>query len=242
MTLFPLVVLNSLPSLQFFLRSSPICTRINYHFIYEDLPASHIEAAANVHNLLGIPSHQCLFSADTKHGYWAVNVHPDDHHYLAFHVPGIGQVQPTRMPQGARTSVFTFGELMNIVLRPIPSPKTELSLLHTKTPQDSALLAFYMDDTFGAFKTYQEQYMFLRDHFFPRMVWSKLKLAFSKLKIGMTKIFALGEEHEIGGRIRLKSDKIEKILTWPVPQDQTAVRAFLGTIQSIRRWFLVLLS
>ena len=45
------------------------------------------------------------------------------------------------------------------------------------------------------------------------MVWSKLKLAFSKLKIGMNKIFALGEEHEIGRRITLKLDKIEKILT-----------------------------
>ena len=41
----------------------------NYHFIYEDLLVSHMEAAANVHSLLGIPSHQCLFSDDIKHGY-----------------------------------------------------------------------------------------------------------------------------------------------------------------------------
>ena len=54
----------------------------------------------------------------------------------------------------------------------------------------------------------------------------------------MTKIFALGKEHEIGGRIRLKPDKIEKIFAWPVPQDQTAVRAFLGTIQFTRCWVL----
>ena len=74
------------------------------------------------------------------------------------------------MPQGARTSVFTFGELMNIVLGLIPSLKPELSLLHAKTPKDSALLAFYMDDIFGGFKTYQEQYIFLHDHFFLRMV------------------------------------------------------------------------
>ena len=80
------------------------------------------------------------------------------------------------MPQGARTSVFTFGELMNIVLGPIPSPKPEPSLLHAKTPKDSASLAFYIDDNFGAFKTYHEQYIFLRDHFLARMIWSKLKL------------------------------------------------------------------
>ena len=50
----------------------------------------------------------------------------------------------------------------------------------------------------------------------------------------MTKIFALREEYEIGGRVRLKPDKIEKILTWLVSQDQTALRAFFGTIQSTR--------
>ena len=55
----------------------------------------------------------------------------------------------------------------------------------------------------------------------------------SKVKIRMTKIFILGKEHKIGKRIRLKPDKIEKILTWLVPQDQIAVRAFLSTIQSI---------
>ncbi len=62
------------------------------------------------------------------------------------------------------------------------------------------------------------------------MVWSRLKPTLFKVKMGMTKIFALREEHKIGGRVRLKSDKIEKILIWPVPQDQTAVRAFLETI------------
>ena len=46
----------------------------------------------------------------------------------------------------------------------------------------------------------------------------------------MTKIFVLKKEYKIRGRIRLKSDKIEKILTWPIPKDQTAVIAFLGTI------------
>lgn len=46
----------------------------------------------------------------------------------------------------------------------------------------------------------------------------------------MTKIFTLGEEYEIRGKIRLKSDKIKKILTWPISQDQTVVRVFLASI------------
>ena len=67
------------------------------------------------------------------------------------------------------------------------------------------------------------------------MVWSKLKFLLLKLRVGITKIFALGEEYETGGRVRLKPNKIEKILNWPVPQDQARVRAFLGTIQSTRQ-------
>ena len=101
------------------------------------------------------------------------------------------QVQSTYMSKRARTSVFTFGELMNIVSGLILFLMPESSTLHTKTSKDSILLAFYMDDIFGAFKTYQKQYMFLHNYFFLRMVWSKLKLTFSNLKIGITKIFAL---------------------------------------------------
>lgn len=122
------------------------------------------------------------------------------------------------MPQGAKTLFFTFGELINIVLGPIPSSQLKSLLFYRKIAKNTALFAFYIDDIFEAFKTYQEQYIFLRNHFFHCIVWSKSKLAFSKLKIKMTKIFALEKEHEIGGRIRLKSDKIEEILTWPIPK------------------------
>ena len=74
---------------------------------------------------------------------------------------------------------------------------------------------------------------FLHDHFFPHKVWCKLKLTLTKLKIEMTKIFTLGEEYEISRKIRLKPGKNEKILPCLVPQDQTAIKAFLGTIQSM---------
>ncbi len=139
------------------------------------------------------------------------------------------------MPQGARTLSFTSSELMIIVFGPILSPQSELSLYYGRTAKDTASLVFYMGDIFRAFKTYQEQYIFLRDHFFTLMVWSRFKLILSKLKMEMTKILALGKEHEIGGRVRLKPDKIEKIFTLPISQDQTSVKSFLGTIQPIRR-------
>ena len=88
-----------------------------------------------------------------------------------------------------------------------------------KITKNSTSPVFYMDDIFGAFNIYPEQYIFLYDHFFMPMVWSKLKLLWLKLKIGITKIFTLGEENKTGGKVRLKPDKIEKILNWPVCQD-----------------------
>ena len=125
-----------------------------YHFIYEDILASNIKAASTIHDLLTILSHQCLLSADIKHGYWAVNVHLDDWYYLAFHMPGIDQVQLNFMPQRARTSFFTFSELIIIVFGSILSPQPEPSLLHGRTAKDTASLMFYMDNIFGAFRTY----------------------------------------------------------------------------------------
>lgn len=84
----------------------------NYHFVYEDPAGSHMELAAKIHDLLGLPNNKTFFQADIKHGYWAILVHPaDGRHFLAFSIPGIGQLQPTRMPQGTRTSSFTFTEL-----------------------------------------------------------------------------------------------------------------------------------
>ena len=128
----------------------------SYHFIYEDTSASNMEAASTIHDLLNISSHQCLFLADIRHGYWAFNVHPDDKYYLIFHILGISQVLLNRMPQGAKTSSFTFNELMNIILGLISVPHPEPLILYGKIAKDTVLLTFYMDNIFGAFKIYEK--------------------------------------------------------------------------------------
>ena len=66
------------------------CLTFNYYFIYKDIPVSNIEAVTIVHDLLSIPSHKYLFLADIKDGYLAINVHPDNRHYLAFYILKIG--------------------------------------------------------------------------------------------------------------------------------------------------------
>ena len=58
-----------------------LCLIFNYHFIDQNIPASHIEVATKLHNLLSIFSNKGLFYTNVKHGYWVVNVNLDDRHY-----------------------------------------------------------------------------------------------------------------------------------------------------------------
>lgn len=134
------------------------------------------------------------------------------------------------MLQRAKTSIFIFNKLMNIVLGSIPALQLELLLFYGKNFLDSASLVFYRDDIFGGFETYYEYYLFLRDHFFLYMVSYWLKLILSKVKIGMTKILVLTKEYKIRKKIRLKTDKIEKSFIWRISQEQRVMKSFLGTI------------
>lgn len=139
------------------------------------------------------------------------------------------------MPQGAKILFFISHKLINIGLGPIPLPQSESWLLHERTIKKSATLTFYINNIFGAFKMHQEQFIFLYDLFFLCKVWAWLKFKLSKLTIEMTKIFALGKEDKIDKKVKLKPNKIKKIFICPISQDQTEVKAFFKTIQSIKR-------
>ena len=209
----------------------------NYSNVKEEMPGCHLELTSKVHDYLSDPRHNTFFQADIKHAYYSVLVHPEDRHVFAFTLPGIGQLQPTRMPQGSGSAGFTMSELMNIALGPIPEPLPEPSLLHSEG--DSAQpppLAFYMDDLFGGYPDFETQFSFLRDHFFPRIEWAQLQLAFKKLKLFVRKVTALGVDHIIGGKIQVIPDRVKVILEWPIPLCPTDIRAFLGTVGITKRW------
>jgi hypothetical protein len=98
----------------------------NYRNVIEDIPSCHLTLASKVHDYFSHPGHGCFMQLDLKHGYWAVALHPDDRHLFAFAMPGIGQLQPTRMPQGTMTAGFSVIELMHIVLGYLPPVLLEL--------------------------------------------------------------------------------------------------------------------
>lgn len=208
----------------------------DYSRVTELLPGTHLELSSKVHDHLSNPNHGCLFSADLKHAYLTVPLHPDDRHYFAFTISGIGQIQPTRMQQGSQSAGFTMNELSYRAFGPIPAPSPEPSLLHSPDPAIPPPLVFYMDDFFGGFRDFEDLFIFLRDHFFPRVEWARLLLSFKKLRLFASSIKALGVVHVVGGLVQILEERIAKIMQWPVPSDQHDVRAFLGTIGITRRW------
>ena len=208
----------------------------DYSRVPELLPGSHLELSSKVHDHLSNPRHGCLFSADLKHAYLTIPLHKDDRHYFAFTISGIGQLQPKRMQQGSKSAGFTMNELVYRAFGFIPSPNPEPSLLHSDDPAIPPALTFYMDDFFGGFRNFEDLFSFLIDHFFPRIDWARLVLAFRKLRLFARSIKALGVTHTVGGLVNVLEDRVAKIARWPVPKDQTGVRAFLGTVGITRRW------
>lgn len=208
----------------------------DYSRVDEDLPGTYMELSSKVHDNLSDPRHRYLFAADLKHAYLTIPLHPEDRHYFAFTIAGIGQVQPTRMQQGSKSAPFTMIELVYRAFGALPHPYKEPSLLHSASPDDLPVLTFYMDDFFGGFRTFEEQYDFLRYHFLPRVEWARLRLSFKKLQLFQDQIKALGVTHSIGGHVHILEDRIAKIVRWPAPLDQSGVRAFLGTVGITRRW------
>lgn len=205
----------------------------DYSHVKEELPAVYMELSSRVHDYLSQPAHKTLMQADLKYAYHTVELHPEDRKYFAFNIAGYGQLQPTKMPQGSKSSCFGMSETVHRAFGPL---KDEPSLLHADFPEDLAKLIFYMDDFFGGYKSFEEQFTFLAEHFFPRIEWARLILSFKKLKLFMDSIVALGVRHNVGGFIQIKESRLRRIAEWPTPKDATGVRSFIGSMGISRRW------
>ena len=208
---------------------------LDYSKVKEDIPGSYLELMSKVHNYLSDPRHGTFFQADIRHRYFSIVLHLEDRYLFAFTIPGIGQLQPTQMPQGSCLAGFTMSELMNITLGPILEPNSEPSLMHGE-PSEPALIAFYMDDLFSGHPDFESQFAFLRDHFFPRIKWAKLTLSFRKFRLFVDHIKALGVEYHVGGRIHVLDSRVKAIAKWPEPTSVKGVRGFLEALGITCRW------
>ncbi|KAI0995442.1 hypothetical protein K3495_g12736 [Podosphaera aphanis] len=227
----------------------------NYHNVREEIPGTFMELMSEIHDYLSLPQHKCFLQMDIKHAYWSIPVHESDRYIYAFFIPGISQLQPTRIPQGCGTSGFSMQELMQIVwgaLPPVPrylvndenhpiQPEfsvdgSEPSLLRAQAETEAAKVRFYVDDIFAGCTSVPEAYVTLRDHLLPRLDWANLRLSFKKLKLFSTNITALGLVHKAGGMIEPKVGRADKIRQFPVPKNQSEIRSFLGMTGIMRRF------
>lgn len=208
----------------------------DYSKIVEELSGMHMQLMSRCHDYLSHPKHGVFMTADLKYAYSIVSVHPVDQKYFAFFTPGMGQLQPTRMQQSSMTASFIMSELMCRAFGAIPKPNPEPSLIQGANPDEPPPISFYQDDIFSGQPNFHTSFAFLRDHFFPRIEWSRLRLSFKKLYLFQDSVQALGIQHLIGGKIQILPSRIKKIMKFPVPLDPTGVRAFLGTIGITHRW------
>ncbi|POS82123.1 hypothetical protein EPUL_005556, partial [Erysiphe pulchra] len=202
----------------------PIIT-FNYQNVKEDMPGCYLELMAKVHDHVSDPSHQFFPKVDVKHGYWNILVHPEDRHFFAFTISGIGQVQPTRMPQGSMRDIPAGND-------GFPGMK---SLLVAEDDLSLPRISFYIDDMFSGFSNFQDAYNFTANELFPCLEWARLKLSFKKMELFMNEIVALGTLHKKGGIVCVIPERRDKIKIWPTPSNATDVRSFLGAINMTRR-------
>ncbi|KAI0995725.1 hypothetical protein K3495_g12453 [Podosphaera aphanis] len=205
----------------------------NYQNVKEDKPGCFVELMSRCHDYLGEPSHNMFFKLNLKNGFWAIMVHPDDRHLFAFSMSGMGQLQPTRMPQGSCSASFSFTELMYLVLGQVPPTDTFEGMDSLLLPKKEGQLpgaTFYIDDIFSGFRTFDEGYRLLEEELLPRLAWAKLRLSFKKLELFVTETVALGVTHRAGGTMVTKTERCDKIRDFPVPKDASDIRKFLGVI------------
>ncbi|KAI1003138.1 hypothetical protein K3495_g5065 [Podosphaera aphanis] len=211
----------------------------NYQNVVEDKSGCFVELMSRCHDYLEHPEHKIFFKMDLKNGYWAISVHPEDRHYFAFSMPGMGQLQPTRILEGSCSASFSFTELMYLVLEQVP--KTDKfpgmsSLLIPKAVDQLPGATFYTDDIFSGFKTFDEGYKLLEEELLPRISWARLRLSFKKLELFVTNTVTLGVTHTAEGRLITKTERCDKIRKFPVPKNATEVKIFIGAIGITRNW------
>ena len=206
----------------------------DYFRVHEKLSETYVELFSRTHDNLSNSDHGCLFSADLKHAYFTINLDEEVRPLFAFTIPGMRQLQPTRMFQSSKSASFIMTEVINRAFEKISE---KFSLLHSSDSFQLPNLCFYMNDLFGGQPPgFLPLYQYLRFHFFPRLEWARLKLFFKKLKLWCIKIKVLGIIHEIGGKVHVLQDRIQKIIDFPEPRNAIGVRSFVGVLGIIRKW------
>ena len=162
---------------------------------------------------------QWFSTLDLVSGYWQVEVDPNDQPKIAFCTTE-GLFQFKVMPFGLCNAPATFQRLMDLVLAGL---------------QWSHCLV-YLDNVIVLGRSFAEHLQNLQA-VFKRLRQGGLKLKLSKCSLLQQEVQYLGHIVNREG-VSVDPGKVEKVLTWPVPQSVQEVRQFLGFYSYYRRFIL----
>ena len=154
---------------------------------------------------------------DLHSGYWQLPVAPADREKTAFCPgPGMGLYQFCRMPFGLSGAPGSFQRLMDSILRGLPFVLTYIDdiLIHSATEE--------------LHKEHLQQV-------FARLQDAGLTLRGKKCHIGVPQVYYLGNVFSEAG-MQPDSGKIQAVREWPLPQNVTALKQFLGLASYYRRY------
>jgi hypothetical protein len=176
-------------------------------------PSTIPNAKLHLHALGGNNFFTCL---DLLSSFWQQPLHPDDRHYTAFSMPGVGQLQWTVLPMGMRNSSQTQQKAMEDLVRGL----------------DPDHVMCYIDDIIIATSDF-EQHLILIDLLFRRLEAAGLALKFTKCEILRSLAHYLG--HIISADRVAKDPRIvTKLCDLPTPTNVAELRAFLGVTNYYR--------
>ena len=152
---------------------------------------------------------------DFSKGYWQIPMSDSDRSKTAFSTP-VGLYQFRRMPFGLQNAGATYGRMMR-------------KLLENLEATDN-----FVDDVLTFTNGWERHLDELRE-LFERIRQAKLTVKPSKCHFGYQSVEFLG--HHVGnGNLEMLSEKVEQVISAPVPRTKKQLRAFLGLSGYYRRF------
>lgn len=145
------------------------------------------------------------FQADVANGFWAVRMHSSHTCRTAFST-NEGQWHNLRMGQGLVGKPQTYARLKGFFCGSIPVPNPEPGLNQCT----NGTFESFVDDYFGAFTSFAEEFDFLHNYNFPRLPGARITLKGNKCGFFLNKMSPLGYASD-GSGLRPSLDKVRAI-------------------------------